>query len=157
MYVHFIFGLLISFFRQLAGPQNAKCAQLDITTKDNTAGEQYVFLLSFTLPFFDIIAVCVLGTHARDLGSITQMRRLVCQATAKQVLIDRLLFLLQVLSLQRNDLLTYAGCHVPDHSPVMGTLFCICLLTMGLRLCTFCSLHFWTLRDHYCATIRNMI
>ena len=49
------------------------------------------------------------------------------------------------------------GSHVPDCLSVVGILFCICLLTMGLRLCTFCSLHFWTLCDHYCATIQNMI
>ena len=43
-----------------------------------------------------------------------------------------------------------AGSHVPDHSRVMGALFCIGLLTVGLRLCTFCSLHYHT-------TIRNML
>jgi hypothetical protein len=49
------------------------------------------------------------------------------------------------------------GSHVPDHSPVVGTLFCIGFLTMGSRLCMFCSLHFWTLQNHYCTTIQNMI
>ena len=49
-----------------------------------------------------------------------------------------------------------AGSHVTDRSPVVGMLFCIGLLTVGLRLCTFCSLHFRTLRDHCRATVRNI-
>ena len=49
-----------------------------------------------------------------------------------------------------------AGSHVTDRSPVVGMLFCIGLLTVGLRLCTICSLHFRTLRDHCHATIRNI-
>ena len=47
--------------------------------------------------------------------------------------------------------------HVPDRPLVVGMLFCIGLLTVGLRLCIFCSLHFRTLHDHYRATIRNMM
>jgi hypothetical protein len=47
--------------------------------------------------------------------------------------------------------------YVPDCLPVVGTLFCIGLLTVGLRLCAFFSLHFQTLHNHYCTTIWNMI
>ena len=48
------------------------------------------------------------------------------------------------------------GSHVPDRPRVVGMLFCIGLLTVGSRLCVFCSLHFRTLRDHCRATTRNI-
>ena len=49
-----------------------------------------------------------------------------------------------------------AGSHVPDRPRVVGMLFCIGLLTVGSRLCVFCSLHFRTLRDHCRATTWNI-
>ena len=64
---------------------------------------------------------------------------------------------LQVLIYKESSFnLRDAGSHVTDRSPVVGMLFCIGLLTVGSRLCMFCSLHFRTLRDHCHATVRNI-
>src|ERR1700734_3554628 len=38
-----------------------------------------------------------------------------------------------------------------DRWSVGGILFCMLILTVGSRLCTFCRLHLRTLRDHCCA------
>jgi hypothetical protein len=51
--------------------------------------------------------------------------------------------------------LIWQGLHVTILS-VMGMLFCIFLRTVGLRLCTFCSLDLQILHDHYCTTVQNI-
>src|ERR1700734_952383 len=60
---------------------------------------------------------------------------------------------LRVLSLLRNRLLTRGLCQIlVDLSPIVGVSwefhFCMLILTVGSRLCTFCRLHLRTLRDH---------
>ena len=66
---------------------------------------------------------------------------------------------LRVLSLLRNRLLTRGLCQIlVDLSPIVGVSwefnFCMLILTVGSRLCTFCKLHLQTLQNHCCAVMR---